>query len=238
MPQPLSRVVPQASIDISSGSINRRPELALEALKVIAFWAGIEGDLATILAAMLKSDVATGVAMYEALTGSEGRRAALLAAARQALPEWLYILFEAVQIATKPSRNQRNAFAHGIWATCAELPDAILSLNPSSWTKVMVSHRQVRNVDGANVIRPTFLDQSTVLVYRKGDMARAKSDAVKALGWHEMIYTVIIDDRRGLTQGPVLGLLLQEPQIQQAIAKMAKQNGKQIPPELRPREVL
>ncbi len=217
-----------------AGAINRRPELALEALKVIAFWAEIEGDLATILAAMLKADVATGVAMYEALSMGEGRRAALSAAARQALPEWQAKLFEAIQFATSPSRKQRNAFAHNLWATADDLPDAILLMDPKVVSKVTVSHRQRHVVDGQNVIRPIDLDRSAIQVYKKSDMERAKADAVKALGWYEMFYNVITVRATDQGRDTALTLLLKESQIQSAIRKMFPESGPPIPPELFP----
>lgn len=233
MPQPLSKVRPNCEIDISTGAINRRPDFAFPILRVIAFWSSIDGSLAMILSRMLKTDIATGTAMYEALSGGEAKRQVLLAAADQALAEWANVLLRAVLSASKASRNQRNDFAHHIWAVAEELPDAILLMNPSVVIRHNISHRQVHDVDGATVIKPEPFDYSKIMVYRGADFERAVKEAANT----ELDFIYLYD---AISRHPALGygagrrLLLSRPRIQQEIAKMTTESGRPVPPELLP----
>src|SRR5262245_3224672 len=87
MPQPLSRRAFQRRNPrpkFGPNTLDRHP-LAHYPMSVIAKWAYIEMHLAELLTAMLKSDLATGVAMYQALWSGEVRRSAMEAAAKTAL---------------------------------------------------------------------------------------------------------------------------------------------------------
>lgn len=233
MPQPLSKVRPKCDIDISPGAINRRPQFAFDVLRVIAFWAHIDGNLATLLSRMLNSDIAAGTAMYEALNGGDARRAVLLAAAQHSLPDWANLLLQATLSAIKTSRNQRNDFAHHIWASTEEMPDAILLMHPSVVTRYNISFRQVHKVDGANVIKPETIDYTKVMVYRAKDFSRAVQEAAEADLMLIFLYDAI-SDLPDLGYGAGRRLLLGKPQIQRAIAKLTLESGQPIPPELRP----
>lgn len=231
MPQPLSKVRPNIRIDITPGAINRQPELAIEAMKVIAFWAHIEGNLAIILSAMLKADVATGVAMYEALSMGEGRRAAILAAAKHALPEERMMLFQALLNVTKGSRQQRNDFSHHVWGHSEDLPNSLLLMHPSVVTQFNVSYRQVRQVEGSNVIQPTMMDRSKIFVYREADMRRAVRDAANADLNHTFFYNAIQVAPASQREAG-LRLLTSVPQIQRELRKLYAGSDRPVPPEL------
>lgn len=233
MPQPLSRVCKTDTLVIDPGAINRRPDFAFPILRVIAFWAHIDGNLANILARMLKTDIRAGTAMYEALNGGEAKRAALFAAADHALPQWANLLLRAVVTASKASRNQRNDFAHHVWATCDELPDAIMLLSPSVVTRWATSRRQPYEMDGRSVIKPESLDHSRIMVYRQADFDSAVKASADADLNHIFLYDVI-SSLPDLGYGAGRRLLLSQPQIQQAVAKMTTESGLPVPPELLP----
>ena len=186
MPQPLSRVHPSPNVEVYPSAI-ANSRFASSAMRVIACWSHIEGDLGSLLARMLKSDIATGVAMYQALTSSDAKRAALAAAAAQALPEWQQILLQAVQKATRSSRDQRNDFAHGAWGIAAEIPDSVLLMPSKIVVERNVSMRQSHNVDGASVIIPTGLDHSQVMVYKERDFDEASNRALHAQKLHALL---------------------------------------------------
>lgn len=173
MPQPLSRVHSNPSVTVSSGAIANSPDCARLVMRVIADWAHIDGDISTILTTLLGADVAVGAAMYQALTGGDARRAALLGAAQKALPPWKYILLQAVLKATKPSRDERNDFAHHVWGNVKEIPDALLLMHPHVVLEMNVSHREVRYEGNQGVITPKGLDTSKIMVYYHADFATA-----------------------------------------------------------------
>lgn len=198
-------------------------------MRVIACWAHIEGDLGSLLARMLKADIATGVAMYQALTSSDAKRAALAAAAAQALPEWQQLLLLAVQKATKASRDQRNDFAHAAWGNAKEVPDAVLLLPTKIVVERNVSMRQRHVVDGTNVIRPIGLDHSQVMVYKERDFQDASDRALKAQAQHGLLYMVI-----GETIEQARRQLLHEPEVQQALQPLIRESSPAIQEILRP----
>lgn len=229
MPQPLSRVHPSPNVEIYPSAI-ANTRFAAHAMRVIACWSHIEGDLGSLLARMLKADIATGVAMYQALTSSEAKRAALAAAAKEALPEWQQLLLQAVQKATKASRDQRNDFAHSAWGNAKEIPDAVLLLPTKIVVERNVSMRQRHEIDGANnVIRPIGLDHSQVMVYKERDFVDASARALKAQGQHGLLYMVI-----GRTIEQARRQLLHEPEVQQALQPLIRKSSSAIREILRP----
>ena len=107
-------------------------------MAVIARWSDIDKTLAELLLLMLKSpDLKVGMAMFQALNSGEAKRAALLAAAAEALRGNVddHNLFLAVLRTIKGSRDRRNEFAHQLWGVARELPDALLLVDPKDWVK-------------------------------------------------------------------------------------------------------
>ena len=169
---------PNANIAVGPAHISEAPDFAKATAGVIAFWAHNDGNLAAILSFMLKTDIRTAVAMYQAITSAEGKRAALLAAADNAREEWEAVLLRAVLKANSGSRNQRNEFAHGIWGHSSDIPDAILLMDARVVMDKNVSHRQAEEgPNGQRVIAPKGFDASKIMVYRQRDFDQALADA-------------------------------------------------------------
>jgi hypothetical protein len=198
-------------------------------MRVIAIWAEIESDAAVILSRMLKADISAGVAMYQALTGGQSRKAAFMAAAEASLKDWQLLLLRAVLNASKPSRNTRNHFAHHIWATAKELPDALLLMPPSVR---LDRHLKIR--EGPADPRPDgaadHYDFSNIYVYRQADLDQAVEAALDAAVHHAYLYAVT---------GPEITeqarrLLLREHRIQQALEPLIRKSSCEIKEILRP----
>jgi hypothetical protein len=229
MPHPLSRVRPSAEIEVSSGAIPNRPDLAVSVMRVIAIWAEIESDAAVILSRMLKADISIGIAMYQSLTGGVSRKAAFMAAAQAALAEWQLILLRAVLNASNGSRNTRNDFAHNIWATTKDLPDALLLMPPS-----VRLGRHLKFREGTPDPRPDgaadHYDFSKIYVYRKPDLDRAVEAALDAAVHHAYLYAItgpqVVEQARRL--------LLREPRIQQALEPLIRESSPEVREILRP----
>lgn len=64
MPNPLSRIRPNGDVVASTESLQSSPHFATKVMPVIAYRAHIDGDLATIFATFLKTEIPVGVAMY------------------------------------------------------------------------------------------------------------------------------------------------------------------------------
>ena len=162
-------------------------------MRVIAVWAHIDGNLASVLTNCLKTDITTGAAMYQALTGGDAKRAVLLAAASTRLSPDDFAIFNAALRVIKPSRDRRNDFAHNIWAYSAQVPNALLLMHSSvvinqnvAWRQYIEDHKKPIEVrDG--IVRhvlpwpPAYkLDDSKIQVFKEGDLIRDLEIAEKA----------------------------------------------------------
>ncbi|MBA3527122.1 MAG: hypothetical protein H0T82_09415 [Sphingomonas sp.] len=162
-------------------------------MRVIAVWAHIDGNFALILTNCLRTDIATGSAMYQSLTGGDAKRAALAAAANQALSPDDFSLFQAVQKAVKASRDRRNDFAHNIWAFSSDIGNALLLMEAAvvidhnvTWRQYIEDHKKPIEVTNGTVrhvlpIPPIFdLDFSKIQVFKKPDLERDLKAAEEA----------------------------------------------------------
>ena len=215
MPQPLSRVHPNPKIEMYASAIGNSP-FAADAMRVIACWSQIEAEFSSLLARMLKADVEAGVAMYHSLVSSEAKKAAISAAAATALPEWQKILLMAVQKVTKPSRDQRNEFAHGVWGVAKQIPDAVL-LVPSKF----FAYR------GGGFVEPK--NYSKVMVYKRDDFVRASQDALNAQGLNGLLFLTIGD-----TIEQARRQLLNDRLVQQALQPLIRESSPLVQAILRP----
>jgi hypothetical protein len=215
MPQPLSRVKRNAQIHVSPSAVQMQAQFQEDILKVIVFWAHIDGNIASLFSTMLKSDIEVGTAVYQAFNGLEARRIALFAAAEKALPEWQRIAIEAVWKATKQSRIQRDKFCHHVWGYSQDIPKALLLMDPSVVVDTNVSYRQqVSNRQGAgSIILPKDFDRTQIFVYREADFTRAHKDAAGASWLFTLLYYAV--GARGNEKGR--RQLLSEPAFQQAV---------------------
>lgn len=225
MPQPLSRTTKKGELYFSAGAL-RQSKFAADVAHVIALWAHIDGDIATLLSRMLKTDIATATAMYLALNSGEAKRSVLIAAAKEALPEWQFLLLQAIMKATKPAREQRNLFAHHVWGICTELESAILLTHPKTIVEKNVSHRQpVKDLgDGRRLIAPKSLDKSAIMVYRQRDFEHAVSQSQTASGLFSLLYGVIGFDPTEQARRQ----LLNDPIVQQALQPLIRESSSEV----------
>lgn len=232
MPQPLSKVTPKATVFVGAEYLRKHQKFSNAVASVTAFWAHSDGNLAAILSFMMKTDIRTGVAMYQALMSAEAKLAALYAAADIALEQWEAILLRAVIQANKASRNQRNDFAHGIWGGAAELPDALLWMDPRVVMDKNVSHRQAEmTADGRRVIRPKGLDHSQIMVWRENDFKTAVKSAEDAYGRLVNFYYLV-----GYKDDRARKALLNDDQVQRVAAKLSRESRPEVQSLLRPPE--
>src|SRR2546423_695227 len=111
---------------IGVGALNKRPELASLVGQCIALWTDIELQMALALAAILKADNPSSVALFLAIRTSPTRREALAAVARNMLAGDDLDAFEALLIVYQSLEKQRNALAHGVYGYSDSIEDALL----------------------------------------------------------------------------------------------------------------
>jgi hypothetical protein len=146
VPNPLHKVKRDASSKFGYNSILEKPELATHVLDVVATWSYCDAMMGAMLARFLKADAAWVVQqMLEALTSSDARRAAFAGAAKAALSEKQYKVYEKVMKQIAPSRKTRHHFAHRLWGVSSELPDALLLMDPADFTRAQLTIAETIN---------------------------------------------------------------------------------------------
>lgn len=231
MPHPLSRVKPDAEIVVGPQALLLMPQFVPQIMRVVAQWAHIDGNLATIFSSLLTADVETATAVYQAFNGLEARRIALFKAAEKAVPEWQQIVLRTVWTATKASRDQRDRFVHHVWGSSRDVPDALLLMDSSVVVDRNVSHRQRTPTEGNRfLLTPADFDRSQVFVYRKPDFDRAVREA-DAASW----LVILMLGAVGMSASEVgRRQLLNEPQFQQAVAPLIREKSPEVQAQLHP----
>jgi hypothetical protein len=202
MPQPLNRVIPNGEFSPirirpnESGVLDDNPELAKLVASIFALWASIEHSLSLLLVSVLGADVEPAITMFATLTAQHLQMGALQAAAKAALSADDFDVFCAAISMTESVRTPRNHLAHWIWGTCEQLPDALLLAEPKAQKdrdrELKLAFERAGGPDINEIIKLDRYDPATVLVYRRGDLERAKRDLEDA-AWITALLTVYLD---------------------------------------------
>jgi hypothetical protein len=143
MPQPLSRVNPNAGVVIGNAGdypLERNPNLLRLSMRVMTAWATLETFITSIFVAILGDNARLGVAIYSSLIAESAQLAAFRAGADIALetrPRERELL-EAILRIHKTLGKQRNKVAHWISGYSPELPEATLLTPPAVLIKLQL----------------------------------------------------------------------------------------------------
>ena len=241
MPQPLSSVATADDgtkfVSFTQDELSKRPKLAAKVMRVIGICSFIDQLLTKMMANFLKADFETVTAMLLALSGAEGRRAAMSAAAETALSEDDYHLYKAVLKATKKPHIERNKYAHHLWGNANYIPDGLLLIDPRYAARCdakfaaeykayreALDARRIQSPPRAPMPKPPthdFFDYTRILVYRETDIDRDVQDALKAA-------ELISDLTFALSDHPVAAetrsKLFAEPLVQRVLEPKSTQN--------------
>lgn len=183
-PQPLARVKPEASLHIGalSPAGDFDPELCRLAVHVISLWSYTEAGLLRMAAQFLASEQPLVTHMLQAVKNAEGRRAAVKAAGLQRLSGGSddASFFLAALDALGHAEELRNRYAHQIWASSPDIPDAIILIDPR-----LIERAEALEAAGAiegHWLLPSasHFDRMKVMVYRKPDLQKDVSEACDA----------------------------------------------------------
>ena len=180
MPQPLNRVIRNGEFRPNDSVLNDNPELAKLVASIFALWASIEHSLSLLLTSVLGADAEPAIAIFATLRGERPQLDALEAAAKAALSPNEIDDFRAAISMTDSVRRARNHLAHWIWGTCKQLPDALLLAEPKAQKdrerELNLAFERAGGPDVKEIINLERYNSATVLVYRRGDLERAKRD--------------------------------------------------------------
>ncbi len=183
MPQPFSRIVPDAHIALSPSALSDKPDMAILVTEIFAISAHIEHELNLLLVRILGAVEGPAIAIFSILTAQHLQIKALDAAAKAALVIEDYEVFLAILSAVESAQSPRNQLAHWIWATCKQRPDLLALADPKMIRdrdlrvqKYFQSGRQQTAADWQKIWDLYQFDPSNVLAFSKTDLERAKTD--------------------------------------------------------------
>ena len=205
MPQPLSRVDPDAAVIVGNAGdrpLERHLALAAVALEAIASWSNVEAFLLRLFIQLLGGNESLATSVYMALEGQSAKTKAINAAATSALQarkNELGIL-EAILSIAKTNEKDRNKLAYWTWGDSPKLPDALLLVDP----------------------RATLgeLDRSHIYVYREQDF-RSIIQANDRLCGFGLSLTFVLRDHVANRDGRLVEKLMCEPEIAERLARQA-----------------
>jgi hypothetical protein len=111
----------------------KRPELGAWIACIASLSGMLERSIAGILGDIMETHSKQALAMYLALSGSQARKSALLAAARLHISEDEYAELVKVYKKVGETAGERNDVIHGAWAIHDSCPNALLLCNPNAY---------------------------------------------------------------------------------------------------------
>jgi hypothetical protein len=231
MPQPLSRVRPNAIVAATPESIALRPTLAPLVADIIARWAYIEANIGTILSYILQTEAAPVTAMLHAINSASAQIAMILAAGSAKLYDPELEAFEAVMKIAGTAAKKRHPIAHHVWAYTVDLPDALLLIEPEAYTEMFVElqeFRQMTAIDGRWTVLEA--DKERTMVYRENDF-RQIIEEFKSVSKSTTLLINYLDPTNA-ARDQIHHLLASEPLMDAALQSLRKNPLR--PPKPRP----
>jgi hypothetical protein len=186
MSQPLNRVIPNAWVQHDPNVLDNKPKMAQLVASIFAHWGLIEYRLSLLLVRVLGADAAPALAMFSTLTAQHLQLGALEAAAKVALSANEFDVFKAAINVTDSVQTPRNQLAHCIWASCLELPEAMLLAEPKSAKDrdreftLALENSEGNSIDVEEMTKLNSYDPAKVRVYKETDLRRVNRDLEEA----------------------------------------------------------
>lgn len=202
MPQPLSKVAPNANImigNVGDYPMQRHPELALLVAEVIASWANVESFLLNLFIELMGGPKGKAATVFVSLDSRSARTAAIQAVARS-LPEKHKKLLDAILAVTKSNAKSRDKIAHHIWGDSPNIPNALLLHNPKD------------SIDQ--------LARTNIFVYRENDFKQIIKANERLAGFGQSLEFILIDHPAN-RDGKLYDQLCAEPEIRDKVSHQA-----------------
>jgi len=207
MPQPLSRVSPDASIIIGNAGdrpLSRHPELAILAIEALASWCNVEGFLLRLFVDLFGGHGALAADVFLSLQNQAAKSAAIDAAATSVLrgrDNELRVL-RAILALAKTNEKERNKLAHWTWGESPGIPDALLLVDP----RAMIGE----------------LDRGDIYVYKAQDF-RSVIEANDRLCGFGLQFKFILNGHVANCDGHLLKELMGNPELQKRLPSAVNQ---------------
>lgn len=134
MPQPLSKVVPNANVLIGNAGdrpLARHPELAVLAIEALASWSNVENFLLHLFIQLFGGQGSLAADIYLDFDNQNAKSRAIATAAKT-LDKNKQKLLQAILDLAKTNQILRDKLAHHTWGDSSDLPDALLLVDPKA----------------------------------------------------------------------------------------------------------
>lgn len=205
MPQPISRVAPNATIvygNAGDRTLHRRPGMAVLAMEAIASWSNVEAFMLRLFVELLGGKKSLAAEVFLSLKGQTAKDSAIRAAAEFSLkerPNELRILNAILSIAGT-NKKHRNKLAHHTWGFSPQLPDALLLVDPR-----------------ASLEEP---DKSAIYVWNEADFNSIIAENDELCGYG-MELTFVLRRHVGNQNGEMVQRLLDAPKLRERMKPLA-----------------
>lgn len=223
-PQPLSSKYFSGPLTLDPRSVKERPDLAAKIGQIIATWARIESQLATIMSRILAAEVRPAMAMYEAIHNTQIQISVLIAAAETTLSGEILEIFSALMVVVKQSANNRHKAAHWLWGISPKFPDCLVLVDPAS---VREQDKKMGELI-ASLEKKQFVDVAPILDFSRAFLWESKhfDETIKDLEETNFLMSrfaaLIITRASAALDSRLRNELLNAPRIQEALAKRKK----------------
>ena len=232
MPQRISNIHPKPEVLFTTYGCREQPELAGLVMQTIEIWSRIDFTRTTLLAEFLKADFDVVHSMFNALTADSAKRSVIKAAGRAALKDDNegQSFFLAVMKFCDSEQKTRHKFAHWIWTTSPDLPDALVLVKP---TMLVQAHFEL--LDSVLTKPPGPLNIGPfedIYIYTKIDLTGAISAAMDVLEVMTELPMALLDWRAdGGARIARRRKLSTRPRLQSILQNQSTQNGPEGQPE-------
>lgn len=225
MPQPIPMVLRDTAIYMGNSSdspSNHRPQLALNAMSVIAEWAILEHWINYLFIQLLGSSAEIGSAIFTSLSGGNARRAALNAVAKISLSIEEYELYIVIMQIAAGVRDERNKIAHWVWGHAPKIPDGVLLIDPIKLVKYDVEAKiyATKNPHEPPLLYPV----NDIFVYYEKDFVDVSKRINRCMHFVRDFQIAITPAHPASLNGEGLTRLRQQPEIQEVFARRAAKN--------------
>ncbi|WP_223496354.1 hypothetical protein [Pseudomonas sp. A-RE-26] len=201
MPQPISRLYPDANIHYGNAGdrpLLQRPDLAALAMEAIASWSNVEAFMLRLFVELFGGKESLATEVFLALNGQSAKDSAIRAAAGFSLkdrPEVFQVLNAILAIAGTNEKH-RNKLAHHTWGFSPNIPDGLLLVDPrTSLGKV---------------------DKTAIYVWKAADFNSIISENDELCGYGFDLRQILLG-HIGNQNGEIVQALLNKPKIRERL---------------------
>lgn len=197
MPQPLSRVSPDAILFIANAgerALEKRPELAILAMESIASWSNVESFFLNMFVELLGGERSIAANIYLSLENQSAKDAAIRSAGETALAEKPdeHRILKSIMKLSKSYAKERNKLAHWVWGFSPQITDGIILVDPKNLSQ-----------------NP---DRSKIFVYKERDFEKiiSMNDNLCRIG---LLFNFILNGHPANMNGELTEKLLKDPVV-------------------------